>query len=183
MADVPRLLWGIERDDHKVVGASGLVVLAMLWGYVTGQKKVAGGPHFIFHTIERLALMRGVDRRTIDSGLKALRKVTGRTASPQSERCGLVEAGTHEKKTGFWLFTPVGFEDQAVVVAGRVVAPAQQPDDLILGAPPVRRAGDRRSILREIGDRSCGGRDLEPRSILRRGTIDLAGDRRSILQP
>jgi hypothetical protein len=165
MVDTPRALWGIRRDDGGVLAPAGLVVLFMLWGHITVRRKLAGGPHFVFHTVERLADLRGVDKRTIESGLKALRTVTGRPATAPGGRRALVEAGTFERERGFWLFTPPGYEDPPVVVDGRIVAPAQPPDALDTGGERRSGDGDRRSILRRSPIEVAGRSPIEVEEI------------------
>lgn len=99
-ASMPRRFFNLD------VGAGALLMTAYLWSWVAETAKRSGGPHWVAHTREQVAAnVRGVTDRTITDYLKRLR-------GENSDRVKVIEASRFNRRQGYWLFTPTGYEDQ-----------------------------------------------------------------------
>lgn len=116
------------------LGAGPVVMCTYLWSYVRARKWT-GGPHWVFHTRDELIdNCRDVSERTITAYLKKLR-------TPYL----LVLPGTVNRARGFWLYTPIGAEDEK-----------QPPDRPIAEQIERMRRGDLRSIVPRSPDQIFG---------------------------
>ena len=140
---MPRALHTARLPDGSRLGGSAKSLCGLLWSYVRGQVKMReAGPHFVFHDSRRLAGLTDVGQRAVEGHLRDLRLA------------GLVVAGVHDGRWGFWLHTPEGCEDEGQPADSRQILPSGGPK-------ATRPLGDRVRDRSEIADRSRQGSPID----------------------